>query len=121
MMTLKPPSSFFAPPSPINIKKHNKALYTVFSYLQSPPVNLLSRLFTCPQAELTPHFSLNTLRSTFLKQIVPSDICYDDTKYYQVPSEKQEVQWLQTFAFPVETVHDEHAKSRFRRDLRGQI
>ena len=33
---------------------------------------------------------------------------------------KKEVQGLQAFAFPVETVKDEHAKSRFKRKLRGQ-
>ena len=34
---------------------------------------------------------------------------------------KQEVQGLQAFSFPIETVYDEHAKSRFKRKLRGQI
>ena len=34
---------------------------------------------------------------------------------------KQKVEGLQAFAFPVETVYDEHAKSRFKRKLGGQI
>ena len=34
---------------------------------------------------------------------------------------KQEVQGLQAFAFPVETVYDEHAKSRLKRKLRGKF
>ena len=32
---------------------------------------------------------------------------------------QQEVQGLQEFAFPVVAVNDEHAKSRFKRKLRG--
>ena len=41
--------------------------------------------------------------------------------YYFDDITKQEVQGLQAFAFPVETVYDEHAKSGFKRKLRGQI
>ena len=36
-------------------------------------------------------------------------------------NQKQKVQGLQAFAFPFETAYDEHAKSRFKKKLRGQI
>ena len=42
-----------------------KALYIVSSYLQFPHPNLFARLFTCPQAQLTPHISINTPSKTF--------------------------------------------------------
>ena len=40
---------------------------------------------------------------------------------YNKCKNKLEVQGLQAFAFPVATINDKHAKSRFKRKLRGQI
>ena len=40
---------------------------------------------------------------------------------YNKCKKKLEVQGLQAFAFPLVTINDKHAKSRFKRKLRGQI
>ena len=46
----------------------------------------------------------------------------DTLNFFQTLSKlKQEIQGLQAFAFPVETVNNKYAKSRFKRKLRGQI
>ena len=49
-----------------------------------------------------------------LNCLLKFNFCYPTKK-------KQEVQGLKAFAFPVVTVNDEHATSRFKRKLRGQI
>ena len=43
------------------------------------------------------------------------------SEYVNTFTFQQEGQGLEAFAFPIENVYDEHAKSRFKRKLRGWI
>ena len=64
-LSLKPPPPHpFAPPSP-------KTITTIRGHLKVSPGKLFSlrqtssRIFTCPQAKLTPHVSTDTPTNTF--------------------------------------------------------
>ena len=67
---LATPSSPSLPLCSSKSHKHDKAPYIFSSWPESPQANLFARLFTCPQAEITPHLSHDIQTDTFNR--VPS-------------------------------------------------